>query len=92
MRYVDIENITFTDINGNSFEIKDIRPIPEQQLLTSLKLSKNDFIDEIASRPSIYGDGAEDLTFKIVDLNIIKIVESKFNFDNIRTLKIPNLG
>ena len=89
MRYETIENITFTNISGKSIEIKDIRPYPEYQLMVSLLIKAEDEIDEIASRKEIYGDSAEDQTYKIIDFNIVKLFENDFDLQKLTRLSIP---
>ena len=91
MRYETIENITFTDITGKSIEIKDIRPYPKYQLMTSLLIKEEDQLDEIASRTGIYGEGSEDQYFKIMDFNIVKLFENNFDLSKLDRINIPLL-
>lgn len=90
MRYLTINTISFTDDFGDDFAIKDIRPIPDTySLKDTVTLRANDRIDEIASRPEYYGDEAEAESYRIVDFNLERLYEAKFNLARIRTLKIP---
>ena len=89
MRYNRIPDITFTDINGNSNPVKDIRPIREFESAQDIKLLKGDFLDEIISRKESYGDDQEDLTFAIVDHNIVKIVESGWDLSKLKKISLP---
>ena len=43
----------------------------------------------MASRADVYGDDAEDLSYKIFDANIIEIVERGYDLSKIRKLGIP---
>lgn len=87
MRYLTIDNIVFTDKDGNVFTLKDMREYPAYVLMENIKIQKGDMLDEIASRKNIYGDDAEMMTFKIFDFNRLQIVESDFN--TLKTLDIP---
>lgn len=89
MRYFAIETISFTDKNGRTVPIKDVRPIPELLINFEIDTKENDTLDEIASRKEIYGDNAEDISYKIFDANIIELFESEFDMSKIRRLKIP---
>jgi hypothetical protein len=90
MRYQTIENITFVDINGISYNIKDMREYPEYTTKVIVKTSENDFIDEIATRKEIYGDNNENVSYKIYDHNIVKLREANWEMSNIKELNIPN--
>lgn len=89
MRYFDIETVSFNDKNGRIVPVKDIRPIPDNQINFEIKSKDLDTLDEIASRTDIYGPGSEDQSFKIFDANIIELFESDFDLTKIRRLKIP---
>ena len=88
-RYNDIDIIIFTDKNGNSFPVKDIRPIPSNPIALSVVITNETDIDEVASRSDIYGDLAEDQTSRIFDANIIKLTENNFDVSKLSELKIP---
>ena len=89
MRYITVENISFKDKTGKSFEIKDMREYPDYVLLGSIKVNTDDKIDEIVSREEIYGDNSEDLSFKVVDFNRIKLFEENFDLNKIDSINIP---
>ena len=88
-RYIDVDTIVFTDINGNNFEVKDTRPISEQTLSFEIDKRENDLLDEIANRREIYGDFGEIQSWRIFDLNIEKLTEVNFDLTKIKRLKIP---
>ena len=89
MRYIKIDTISFTDIDGKQYPIKDIRPIPVYTTLLEIDVREIDRVDEIASREIVYGAGGEDQSFKIFDHNIILFMEAGFDMSKIKTLKIP---
>ena len=88
-RYNDIDTISFTNKDGNSFPVKDIRPIPSESIELSVPVAGDIFIDEVVSRSDIYGDLAEDQTYRVFDANIVKLVESDFNISALVELKVP---
>lgn len=89
MRYFNIDTISFNDALGRTVPVKDIRPIPEYQINFEIDTRENDLLDEIASRSTVYGEGAEDQSYKIFDANIVALVEAEFDMANIKRLKIP---
>lgn len=89
MRYFNIDTVSFNDRSGRVTPVKDIRPIPEQQINFEVVIKESDLLDEIASREEIYGSGSEDLSYKIFDANIVELFESGFDISKIRRLKIP---
>lgn len=91
MRYIDVDTITFTDINGKSYPVKDIRPISTQTLAFEIDTKENDLLDEIASRREVYGDFGEVHAWRIFDLNIVRLTEVDFDMSKTKRLKIPLL-
>lgn len=89
MRYEEIENIVFTDLNGRTAEIKDMREYKEQQLDFSLSIKNKELPDEIASREEVYGQNAESESYKIVDFNRVIFFDSDFDMDKISKIEIP---
>lgn len=89
MRYEQIDNISFTNRDNKTIEIKDIREYPSYEILSSLKISSEDKFDEIASRPEIYGEDSEDESYKIVDFNIVKLFDNDFDLSKIQRIDLP---
>lgn len=91
MRYIDVDTITFTDINGKSYPVKDRRDISEQTLSFEIDTKEGDLLDEVASRREVFGDFGEVNAWRIFDLNIVKLTENNFDMNKIKRLKIPLL-
>jgi len=91
LRYLYIDDITFETLEGQSIVVKDMRRYPEYATLTNYKLQKGEDLDEIISRQEYYGDGQESNAYAMVDINIVKLFESQFDLDKIKTIKIPVL-
>lgn len=88
-RYLDIDTVVFDDPVRGEVEIKDRRPIPEEEIAFEINLKKGDMLDEIATRNSIFGVGGETQVYRLFDANTREIVAANFSFDNIQKLKIP---
>lgn len=88
-RYIDVDTIIFTDVNGNQFSVKDIRPISTQTLSFEIDKNEKNLIDEVASRKEIYGDFGEIQSWRIFDMNIKELTEANFDLTKIKKLKIP---
>lgn len=89
MRYINIDTVIFTNEEGKSFSVKDVRLIEEQVSLIIIKNEKNVYLDEVANRKNIYGENSESDIYKIFDFNIVKIVESRFDINKLKELRIP---
>jgi hypothetical protein len=89
LRYIQIDTISFTDVNGNSYAIKDMREIPDYVKMTTVDVKTSDKIDEIASRNMVYREGAEDQSFKIFDMNRVKLHETEYDLGRVKLLEIP---
>lgn len=92
MRYNNVPTITFTDIDGESFNVKDIRPITEYSQGINIDYQQGAVLSELITRPEYYGKNTEDLTYAVVDANIEALVENDFDFTKIRTLFLPVIG
>lgn len=88
-RYVNIDTISFTDKNEQSFPVKDIRPISDEPIAFTLPVSGAKLLDEIASRQDVYGNFGEGQSHRIFDANIVKLMESKFDLTKLKELNIP---
>jgi hypothetical protein len=91
MRYIEIDNIEFTNEDGNTFTIKDRRPIPNYTILTTIKKNNEELADEIAVRREVYGEFAETLSYRIHEANIVKLIENRFDFSKLKEIKIPTI-
>ena len=89
MRYVEIDDVIFTDINGNSRTVKDIRPLEQLETLTSVPIDVGTTLDEIASRPEIFGEGTEGSSYRIFDHNALALADANFEIDRLKTIRIP---
>jgi hypothetical protein len=89
LRYQQIDTVSFTDIYGNSFNIKDMREYIEYQTATTTTVQNDSRIDEIASRPEIYGDDSEGDSYRIIDHNLVVIMENNFELSGLGQIKIP---
>jgi len=89
LRYLNVDTITFTDVNNNSYRVKEIRDIISEPISFELNINKGDFLDEIASRKDIYGNYGESETYRIFDANIVRLTEVNFDLTKVRSVKIP---
>jgi len=87
----DTPEFTFIDIDGESHSLKEMRDIPVYTQSVVVNVNNGDMIDEIASRPEVYGEGSEDLSYKIFEANIITLFENDFSLTNIKKLLAPRL-
>jgi hypothetical protein len=90
MRYYKAEEHTFEAADGRRINLKDPLPIaPKSSQSIPVKTDSGVMLDEIASRPNVYGEGMEAEAYKIFDENITELFESRFNMETIAALRIP---
>lgn len=89
MRYQTIDTISFTDIYGKKFAIKDLREYPKYTTSVIVNLKINDQIDEVVTNKAYYGDGTEGEIYKVVEHNIEALFEAKFDSTKLKRLEIP---
>jgi phage gp36-like protein len=89
MRYARIDTISFTDINGNNFPIKDIRPLETGTLKATIRITEKDRLDEVASRIDVYGREGYRNAYKLFDANATILVENCIDIGKLRLCKVP---
>lgn len=89
MRYSQAPDITFVDHDGRAYPLKDKLPVKTYQTGDRARVGADTDIDEIISRRDYYGDDAEDLSYAVVDQNIVKLVEADFDLTRIKEIAIP---
>lgn len=87
-RYNNVDTIIFTDSNGTQTAVKDRRLISLQVFAFEIELKSDNYLDEIASRQSVYGRNGEQQSWKLFDLNIVKLTEARFDLSKLKRLKI----
>jgi hypothetical protein len=91
MRYYKAEEHTFSPADGRQINLKEILPItPRASNTITVKIDSGVMLDEIASRPEIYGDGMEAEAYRIFDENIVELFEARFNMNIVSTLRVPS--
>jgi hypothetical protein len=84
-----VANIVFTDANGKTYTIKDIRPIEPAATYFEVQKTANDLLDSVACKPEVFGDGGEDKVYKLFDQNSVAIVDANFDLSQLRKMRIP---
>jgi len=88
MRDSAVDTITFTNADGETISVKEMREFISFTAKGKYNPKVGDSLDLIAVQT--YGDDQESQDYKIYDQNVRKIVEADFNLDKIRELEIPN--
>ncbi len=89
MRYVTVDTISFTDLSGTTVAIKDMREIPTYTIRVNIPVSPGDRVDEIASRPDVYGLLGYINAYKILDANLVQLFEGRLDMGRLRTVEVP---
>jgi len=86
MRYLNVGETEFTNANGETKVLKDIRPpvVSENAFVVE---DVTDELDMLAVRS--YGDNAEPLWYNIADQNWTKIIERYFRLEDIKRFEVP---
>jgi len=91
MRYLDIDDIVFTNKDGNSFTLKNFREVPSYVTMFQYKLKNDEDLDLVAIQKECYGDGYEGECYRIFENNIVRIVDAGFDLAKLTYLDIPTL-
>jgi len=91
VRYINQNTVSFITFDGRKIPVRELREIPTYPKLKTIPVYSGSFVDEIASRRDIYGADAEGESYKIIEHNKIKFVESNFNLYRFKILEIPSL-
>ena len=89
LRDNDLASIIFTDVNGNSYTIKEMREYTPRVKWFSVNIDSSDDLDEIASRSDVYGSGSESEYYKIFEMNKEAISDVNFDISKLKSLVIP---
>jgi hypothetical protein len=89
MRWIGVPTAAFTDINGVSRTVHDMKPIETFPAVTVIARNAADDFDEIASREAIYGAGGESQSYKLDEANIVDIFDNLLNYDALSRIKVP---
>lgn len=89
MRYEEVDTVSFTTVDGESYELKDMREYDDLDTSISIKVGSGKHLDEIASRDEIYGEDAEYECYKLFNQNKIKLFENGFDVTKLSKLDIP---
>jgi hypothetical protein len=89
MRYLQIPSVSFTDANGNTRPVKDLREIPEYPNGQYIIRNASELVDEMASRPETYGKDGEMQSYKILEANAAAILDAGFDLTQLRKLFVP---
>ena len=89
MRYLQVATVSFTDANGNTRPIKDMREIPRYTSGQILTRRSDEAFDEVASRPDAYGAGGEAQAYLLWEANAVAVVDAGFDLGSLRKVFVP---
>jgi len=87
MRYFSDPISVFTDFRGKSFNLREIPELEQTGNYIEVEHNKKSLLDAYAAK--YFGEGSENLAFRIFDENIIQILENNFSLEKIKNIKIP---
>lgn len=89
MRYQIQEDFTWENYAGESKVVKYPREIPDYDTMREEPVTKGLLFDELASRANVYGEGLENMSYKIPEANVAALVDYKFDVDKLKKVVIP---
>ena len=89
MRYALVDTISFTDVNGVSRAIKEMREIPGYELMRTLGKTAQEKPDEMGVRDEAFGLGSEWNSFQLWDANAITLADVGYDWARIQKVRIP---
>jgi len=90
LRYLQIPTVTFVTAEGVAVSIKDVRP-PQARAnaFMTVPCDAQTSLEEIASRPEVYGTGFEGQAYQIFEENQTELFEARFDLSRIEKLRVP---
>lgn len=89
MRYALVETVSFTDTNGVSRPIKEMREIPSYELAKTLSKTADETPDAVAARDEAFGSKSEGIAYQIWDENIVELADVGYDWSRIQKVRIP---
>ena len=90
MRYMSVPTVSFTDANGVTRAVKEMREIPTYASSSTVQLSSGDMLDEVYSRDQIAAENSEGDSYKLHETNVVAIVEARFDYSILKSVRIPD--
>ena len=90
MRYLIVDTIGFVDANGVSRPVKDMREIPAYPDSRVVAKLAQDDVDEISSRETVYGAGAEGDSYRIWEANAVGAADANYDLSRLAMIRIPS--
>lgn len=90
MRYLQVEAVPFRAPDGRVVAVKIGRVVtPNTGAAARAPVLPGGTLDEVASRPEVYGAGAEGQAYRLFDENAIEIMQSRYTLEGVRELRVP---
>lgn len=89
MTFDNVGIISFNDEDGNLYAVRDIKPMGTYQTGMIVDVPQKTDMDEIVSRKEYYGDDTEDLSYMVVEQNIVELTEANFELGAVKKIDIP---
>lgn len=89
MRYVYVPTIAFTDINGVTRSVKDMREPPAYLMRGTRRRLATEPMDYIAQLRDVFGEGHEGDAYLLWEANGGNIVDYNFDLTQLQTINIP---
>ncbi len=89
MRYALVDTISFTAVNGVSRAVKEMREIPEYELMRTLGKTAREKPDEVITKDEAFGSGSEWNSFRLWEANVVALADVGFDWARIRKVRIP---
>jgi len=90
LRYLQVPTVTFVTAEGVEVSLKDIRPPqPRASSFTTIPCDAQTSLEEVASRPEVYGAGFEGQAYQIFEENQVELFEARFDLSRVEKLRVP---
>jgi hypothetical protein len=89
LRYLQVPTYSFTDTYGRVLSVKEMREIPEYSVAFTMNKAADEDLDEIASRPYVYGSGGERDTYKLYEVSLAKLLDARFDMSRLSKVAVP---
>lgn len=89
MRNIFVPIVSFVDADGKTRSVREITDLESYTTIVNLKNLKGNMPDEIVTRRDYAGENAEDLTYRLIEANIVELFDNGLDFSKINPVRIP---
>lgn len=90
MRYLQVPTVPFRAPDGRTVAVRSRRELePGGSATLKVKVMEGASLDEVVTRPEVYGSGSEGDAYRLFDENVVEIMQSRYTLKGVGELRVP---